>query len=494
MVHTRENRLRSFLSQPEVIAALLDTPPTGDPLPAMVEALALRSGLTTERLQALVDEVTCLPTPGELERICIGTMTPTDRFIALAPSMREPTPLRDVMGKDVLRVTVVGLGNFAHVFCGLMGDRDDVEVRALGVRPGRAETFADKTAAGGPTVTRSPSMGGGTVRGRVAKVGDDPADVIPGADLILMSTPSHVEAALLQQIAPFVDDEAIVCAIPGPGGFHWAAQAAFADKPAVTIAGLMTIPWMSKADVFGERARALGQKAINGVACVQRERTERVADILTALFRTPTVDVESFLQLILNPSNQLLHPIILWDQVTDDDGGPITAPWTEPPLFYETLSARAAALLDEASDELQAIKYALLERDPERTLSAVLPIDIAIRAAYADDIVDASDTRHIISTNRAYAGIRTPCVAVEGGVRADFGSRFLTEDIPYGLVVVRGLADVLGVKTPVIDRFLRWGQDLLGQSFLVGDRLEGKDLAQSGLHRRYGITDDVALR
>ena len=105
------------------------------------------------------------------------------------------------------------------------------------------------------------------------------------------------------------------------------------------------------------------------------------------------------------------------------------------PLFYESVRESGAQILERMGAELLAIRYALAERWPEVALSAVLPVHWAIWAAYGDDIGDPSTLYSTIRTNRAYAGIRTPMREVDGGVVPDYGGRFFTEDIPFGLVV-----------------------------------------------------------
>jgi hypothetical protein len=41
-------------------------------------------------------------------------------------------------------------------------------------------------------------------------------------------------------------------------------------------------------------------------------------------------------------------------------------------------------------------------------------------------------------------------------------ARYLVEDVPYGLVVTRGIAELAGVKTPVIDQVITWSQERMG--------------------------------
>lgn len=78
----------------------------------------------------------------------------------------------------------------------------------------------------------------------------------------------------------------------------------------------------------------------------------------------------------------------------------------------------------------------------------------------------------------------------------DFKYRYLAEDVPYGLVVTKGLALLAGVPTPETDRVLAWCQDKLGKEFLVGTELTGKDVTSSRAPQAYGyksLDDLVAL-
>jgi hypothetical protein len=75
----------------------------------------------------------------------------------------------------------------------------------------------------------------------------------------------------------------------------------------------------------------------------------------------------------------------------------------------------------------------------------------------------------------------------------DFNHRFLTEDVPFGLVVIRGIAEIARVPTPCIDKVLSWCQDKLGKEYLVGSRLTGKDLATTRCPQRYGCATIIDI-
>lgn len=58
----------------------------------------------------------------------------------------------------------------------------------------------------------------------------------------------------------------------------------------------------------------------------------------------------------------------------------------------------------------------------------------------------------------------------------DFNHRYLQEDVPFGLAVLKGIAELAGVSTPVSDRVLKWCQEHMGLDLIVGSQLKGKDI------------------
>jgi len=77
---------------------------------------------------------------------------------------------------------------------------------------------------------------------------------------------------------------------------------------------------------------------------------------------------------------------------------------------------------------------------------------------------------------------------VEGYV-PDFQARYLSEDVPFNLLVTRGMAELAKVKTPMIDQVLTWAQERLGKEYLVDGQLCGKDLSDTRTPQRYGFND-----
>ncbi len=392
-------------------------------------------------------------------------------------------------GSDPLQVTICGCGNLGHVFAGLLSARDDLRVNVCVSTPERAAQLNRAMEARGGIAVQ---MRDGEVVGRPHLVTADPARAVPGSRLILICVPSLAEEAVLERIAPHLDPDACVGSVPAPGGFDWKARHVLGSRgQRAVVFGVGTIPWMCKIKQVGEAVTVLGKKLNNGVVVIPQDRTEEVADLMSHLSTMPVLDIRTFLNITFTPGNQILHPGIMYDMFQAWDGKPLP----EQPLFYETVSESAADLLRRMSGELLAVCRALEGGVPGLRLSAVMPLVLSIRMAYGADVLDGSTLRSAIATNRAYAGIRTPMRQVEGGWVPDFGSRFFWEDIPHGLVVVRGIADLVGVNTPTIDEVLTWAQKQMGREYLVDGKLAGKDIATSGAPGRFGIarTEDLVI-
>ena len=122
-------------------------------------------------------------------------------------------------------------------------------------------------------------------------------------------------------------------------------------------------------------------------------------------------------------------------------------------------------------------------------LLQVVHIHLWLVRRYSRDISDKSTLYKAIQTNAAFQGIKHPVKTTEDGkFEPDFTHRYMTEDVPYGLVVIRGIAQIVGVQTPNIDKVLKWCQEKMGKEYLVNSKLQGKDIASSRAPQRYGLT------
>lgn len=61
------------------------------------------------------------------------------------------------------------------------------------------------------------------------------------------------------------------------------------------------------------------------------------------------------------------------------------------------------------------------------------------------------------------------------------------EDIPFGLVVLKDLAEMVGVETPFTTQCIEWHQAMMGKEFVIHGKLNKSILDQTGAPSRYGF-------
>ena len=72
---------------------------------------------------------------------------------------------------------------------------------------------------------------------------------------------------------------------------------------------------------------------------------------------------------------------------------------------------------------------------------------------------DAASLTRKISSIPAFQTITSPMIETDRGWKADFRSRYFTEDFPFGLRWIKELSVKQGIDTPVIDEVFTWGME-----------------------------------
>lgn len=58
-----------------------------------------------------------------------------------------------------------------------------------------------------------------------------------------------------------------------------------------------------------------------------------------------------------------------------------------------------------------------------------------------------------------------------GGFKVDASVRYFTEDIPYGLLLIKAFAELTETPTPAIDDVINWAQNIMGKRYIHNGRL-----------------------
>lgn len=388
-------------------------------------------------------------------------------------------------------VTICGGGNGAHVTAGYLASKG-ITVNVLTRKPEKwgAEITID---------TKGSSWEQkGTITGKLNCVSSKAATVIPQANVILVAAPANAHPDILKAIAPYVVSGQSIGALFAQGGFDWAAKKALGEnlQSLDLLFGLQNIPWICKATKYGHQAKIIGPKQHLYVACYPVDQKQRAAALMESLFDIPCRTVANFLNLTLTPSNQIIHPGRYFGIFHDWDG---KRSYSKEELaqrrgltLYADMDAFSAEQMAMLDNELQQIKWALLQRFPALDLSDVLPLKERVIKHYGKDVADTSSLQAVFATNLGYAGCSTPLVEVAPGkYQPAVNSRLFWEDVPYGLCILKNMAELLGnFPTPRIDFMIRWHQQFMGVTFLCDDnQLNPQEIWRTGAPNKYGIHD-----
>ncbi|MFU8772339.1 MAG: NAD/NADP octopine/nopaline dehydrogenase family protein [Anaerolineales bacterium] len=386
-----------------------------------------------------------------------------------------------------MHVTICGGGNASHTLAALLSSHPDLMVRVYA-------PFEDEAARWRTNLASAPTPAGqglmaartrdGTLYGKPHEISAQAEGVIPGAELILLALPAFAHRQVLSDILPYLEPEVLIGALPARGGFDWECDQVFNGRgQGVTYFGLQTLPWACRIERFGTAVTILGTKWEVDVAVWPPGKAVQVAVTLSDLFHLQVKPVSNFLSLTLANPGQIIHPGIMYGLFHHWDG----SPYKEAPLFYQNVDQHTARLLGYLSDEVQAICRELQSQLPELDLAAVIPLHEWLRRSYADDLGDDSSIQSCFRSNRSYADLRAPMRAVAGGLAPDYQARYLVEDVPFGLLATRGIAEIAGVETPIIDEVIGWAQYCMGKDYLQAGKLCGRDIAETRAPQRYGI-------
>ena len=388
------------------------------------------------------------------------------------------------------RACVLGAGNSAHVTAGLIASLPDWESTVYAPRNNEAELWQAGIERGGVVVAYGPDDDNLVVTGLPIKVSKEAGDVVPGCELLILCLPALGFDENMAAAAQYVEQGASIGVICGTNAVDWCIDSAMKKvgraPDSYAVFALQNLPWACRVDDFGYKVSVLGAKPFMEFVARPQDRLGELSTLMSKLIRVECRPLpSSFLGVGLSNLCQVIHPVVMHSNFKDWDG---STPFQEKPLFYQGLSEEAADVMHQLSDEILDISTRLSQAYPSLNLSIVCHIFEWCNRAYGKYITDDSTLQKRFSTNKAYAGLTCPMRDAEGGgYLPDFQARYLSEDIPYNLVAVKGLAELMEVETPTIDMLVEWSQSVLGREYLVDGRVAGKDLSKTFAPQRFGF-------
>jgi hypothetical protein len=325
---------------------------------------------------------------------------------------------------------------------------------------------------------------------KINKVTDKAEDVIPDSSIIIVIVPSFAHRNILNCIKEYVSKNCLLVFLPSRGGIEFEVNSIM---PNTNIVAFQTLPWACRIKTFGSEINMSGIKNRIQAASMPSDISPVFIYELEQLLGLKIDKLKNIVTLTLANVGQIFHPGIMYGIFKNNPEA--TFKEEDIPLFYQNVNEEIANILSSMSEEIRSIAYELSKVNEDIECEKVLHIRDWLLSAYEGIIEDTSSLHRMFYTNGAYTGVKAPTKKLDNGMYApDFGARYIVEDIPYGLLITRSIAEILNVKTPVIDEVLgsigKWvNYDYLGNLKYIND-LSNK----SRLPEFYGVNSIEKLK
>jgi hypothetical protein len=339
---------------------------------------------------------------------------------------------------EKIKLCICGGGALGHVTAGFLSAGNKAEINILTTKP---EQWSHAVELVDPDNKR--------LKGSINRISDDPGMVVPGCDIVLLCLPGFAIENELRKISPYLSAYQYIGSVVSSTGFFFMARDILPDD--ARLFGFQRVPFIARVNEYGKSAYLLGYKKELKVAGYNIPDMDRLSALLSELFNTPVTALENYLEAALSNSNPLLHTVRLFSLFRDYVPGMV---YPKHYLFYEEWDDHTSSLLLDCDNEFHKILHAL-----NISGNANLPL----LKYYKSE--DAASLTNKIRSIKAFKGLKSPMIKIkENEFVPNLKSRYFTEDFPYGLAILKMIADKCNVAVPQIDKVLDWGKKIIGDS------------------------------
>lgn len=274
---------------------------------------------------------------------------------------------------------------------------------------------------------------------KIHHVTTDIATAIKGTEIVFVVTPAFGHKTMAEVCAPHVEDDQIIILMPGSGGsleFARIFKAQGVDKN-VLLCECSTLP-------YGARLAGPGHVLIHIEAVIlptgvfPANHTDKAIAKLQEIYPAivPTANV---LEAAINNPNPIVHPAATLLSVAriEYSGG-------EFYLYREGMTPAVARVYE----ALERERLAILDR---LGLKLYHYAGLDARGYNLGETLEECHNRILNTSMDAAFGANS----IEAGIQmkgpASMQDRFVTEDVPYGLVLLSTLGQLLDIPTPISD-------------------------------------------
>jgi opine dehydrogenase len=348
----------------------------------------------------------------------------------------------------IRRVAVLGAGNGGHSFCAHLV-MDGFEVR-LYEAPQFKRNLEPIQAKGGIE-----AFGDRCGFAKIGVVSTNMKEVVKGADVIIIPVPAFAQDHMMNECLPYVEEGQIILFSPDNGAtirwYNRLKEKGMEKK--VILAGMACLLYLCKL-IGPAQIDIAGVKHEMQVSTMPANNAREVVDTLKTMYKGYKPE-ENALATTLSNFNHQLHtgPMVL-------NAGRVEST-VDFKFYWEGHTKSITNVVKSVDREKLEVGISLGYKLP--TIEQLF--EEYYRGRYREE---TGGLNEIVTTNLIYRGTIAP---------SELTSRFVTEDVPYGLVLISSIGKRFNVPTPTTDAIIHLASVLNGTDY----RKEGMTLEKLGL-------------
>jgi opine dehydrogenase len=348
----------------------------------------------------------------------------------------------------IRKVAVLGAGNGGHAFCA------HLVMEGFEVKLYESPQFKHN-------IVPIQEMGGIEAFGdrcgfaKIDAVSTNIEEVVKGADVIIIPVPAFAQDHMVNQCLPYVEEGQIILFSPDNGGtirfYNQLKEKGLEGK--VTLAGMACLLYLCKL-IGPAQIDIAGVKHEMQVSTMPAKNVGEVVDSLRAMHKGYKPEKNALATTLSNFNHQLhTGPMVL-------NAGRVESN-VDFKFYWEGHTKSITNVVKSVDQEKLEVGKTLGFNIP--TIEKLF--EEYYRGRYREE---TGELNEIVTTNLIYRGTIAP---------SELTSRFITEDVPYGLVLISSIGERFNVPTPTVDAIIHLASVLNGADY----RKEGMTLEKLGL-------------
>ena len=292
--------------------------------------------------------------------------------------------------------------------------------------------------------------------GRLSKVSTDIRDIIIGADIVMVVVPAFAQPIMMEKALPYLEDGQIVVFNPDN-----LASLMFSDmlnrkgvNKDIKIAGTASLLYACR-KTSPVKVEIYYVKDVMYAAALPATDTDIVVESLKNLYSS-LAPARNVLEISFGNINQILHA-----PVSVLNAGRIEDTKGDFSFYWEGMTESVCRVMEAVDEE----KIRVAEKVGFKLMSGYDYLKHYYQSEKA-----GRDLHYFVTHSRAHGG-RGP------DAPKDLHHRYVSEDIPYGLVPVSLFAKLVNVPTPIIDSIIALASILNETDYFT----EGRTIERIGL-------------